>query len=67
MTSNHKRGVSTRIQNRFKHWSVEDCDCTHCKHYTGKGKPCPLEKCCISDIKKEAIRREADAQQATLF
>ena len=62
--SNHKRGSGTRIYNKFEHWSVADCDCTQCKHYAGKGKPCPLEKCCIADIKEEAIRRDADAHHA---
>ena len=57
--SNHKRGSGTRIYNKFEHWSVEDCACIHCQHYAGKGQPCPLDKCCIEDIKQEAIRREA--------
>ena len=64
--SNHKRGTSTRIYNKFEHWSVEDCDCTLCQHYPGKGKPCLLDKCCIEDIKQEAIRREAAANGETV-
>jgi len=62
--SNHKRGTATRIYNKFEHWSVADCDCTLCEHYETKGKLCRLEKCCIADIKEEAIRREAEANQA---
>ena len=61
MMSNHKRGSGKRIYNRFKHWSVDDCACERCINYAGKGKPCPLEKCCIEDIREEAIRREAEA------
>ena len=57
--SNHKRGSGTRIYNKFEHWSVADCECIHCQHYAGKGKPCPLEKCSIDDIRQEAQRREA--------
>ena len=57
--SNHKRGKGTRIYNKFEHWSVADCACEHCQHYAGKNKPCPLDKCCIEDIRQEAIRREA--------
>jgi len=53
-----KRGGGKHIHNRFKHWSVEDCDCKHCVNYAGKGKPCPLDTCCIADIRQEAIRRE---------
>jgi len=62
--SNHKRGSGTRIYNKFEHWDVEDCACVHCVNYAGKGKPCPLDKCCIEDIRQEAIRCEADASQA---
>ena len=54
----HKRGYK-RIYNRFKYWSVEDCACEKCVNYAGKGKPCPLDKCCIDDIRSEAIRRES--------
>jgi len=49
--SNHKRGTGTRIYNKFEHWKVADCDCTLCQHYAGKGNPCPLDECCIADIK----------------
>ena len=50
---------NTKIQNRFEYWSVEDCDCKHCVNFTKKSQPCPLDVCCIEDIKQEAIRREA--------
>jgi len=63
--SNHKRGTGPRIYNKFEHWSVEDCACETCINYAGKGKPCPLDKCCIADIKEEAIRREAAAKGET--
>ena len=64
MANNRKQGSNTRIYNKFEHWSVEDCDCKHCQHCAGKGKPCPHEKCSIAEIREEAIRREADAHQA---
>ena len=59
--SNYKRGTGKRIYDKFEHWTVEDCACEHCQHYAGKNKPCPLDKCCIADIKQEAMRREAAA------
>ena len=64
--SNHKRGTGTRIYNKFEHWSVENCACIHCVNYAGTGKPCPLDKCCIEDIKQEAIQREAAVTASTL-
>ena len=57
-----RRGSGKRIYNKFEHWSVEDCACVHCVNYAGKGKPCPLDKCCIEDIRQEAIRRETANQ-----
>jgi len=63
--SRYKRGTGTYIYNRFKYWSVEDCACENCVNYT-KDKPCPLNKCCIEDIKQEAIQREtANLQNCT--
>ena len=56
-----RRGSGKRIYNKFEHWSVEDCACIHCVNYTRKGKSCSLDKCCIEDIRQEAIRREAGA------
>jgi hypothetical protein len=52
---------SKRIVNRFEHWSVEDCSCEYCVHYTGKDGSCSLEVCCCADIREEAIRREQGA------
>jgi len=63
--SSHKHGSSTRIYNKFEHWSEEDCACIHCVNYPGKNNPCPLDKCCIADIKQEAVRREAAADGET--
>ena len=57
-------GSSTRIYNKFEHWSVEDCACMHCVNYVGEGLPCPLEVCCCADIKEEAIRRKQTANIA---
>lgn len=54
-----RRGSGKRIYNRFKHWSVKDCACIYCVNYTRKGQPCPLDKCCIEDIRQEAIQRES--------
>ena len=63
---NNNRKGSKRIHNKFKHWSVNDCDCKYCKHYAGKGKPCPLDECCVKDIKLEAKRRETVTEQQAL-
>jgi len=51
--------TSKRIYNKFVFWSVKDCSCEHCLHFHGKNKPCPLDTCCIKDIKQEAKRRES--------
>jgi len=51
--------TSKRIYNKFVFWSVKDCSCEHCLHFPGKNKPCPLDTCCIDDIKREARRRES--------
>jgi len=53
---------NTRIIDKFEHWSVADCDCSQCVHYAGKDNPCPLDVCCIADIKAEAIQREVEAE-----
>ena len=55
----YNRGSGKRIYSRFEHWSTEDCACIHCVNYAGRGKSCPLDKCCIEDIKQEAINRES--------
>jgi hypothetical protein len=52
---------NTRIYNRFEHWSVDDCRCEFCIHYRSKRQPCPLEVCCVEDIRQEALRREQAA------
>jgi len=54
------RSNNTRIINKFEFWSVADCACEFCINYT-KDQPCPLDVCCIEDIRQEAIRREAEA------
>jgi len=54
-----KRGSGTRIYNRFEHWRVEDCACMYCVNFINNKTPCPLKKCCVEDIRQEAIRREA--------
>jgi hypothetical protein len=54
-------GYNTRIYDRFEWWSVADCSCEHCVNYRGKKRPCPLEVCCVGDIRQEALRREEAA------
>ena len=51
------RSNNTRIINKFEFWSVADCACEFCINYT-KDQPCPLDVCCIENIRQEAIRRE---------
>ena len=53
---------NTRIYDRFEWWSVDDCRCEFCRWYRGKKRPCPLEVCCIDDVRQEALRREHAAQ-----
>ena len=57
------RSKNTRIINKFEFWSVADCDCSLCLHHAGKDQPCPLDVCCIEDIRQEAIRREQNATE----
>ena len=45
------------IYNKFPGYTLEDCDCTLCLHYAGRGNPCPLEVCCCEDEKQEAVER----------
>jgi hypothetical protein len=52
---------STRIYDRFEFCSVADCSCEFCVNFRGKSRPCPLEVCCIEDIRQEALRREQAA------
>jgi hypothetical protein len=54
-------GDNTRIYDRFEWWSVDDCSCEYCINYPGKNQPCPLETCCVEDIRKEALLREQAA------
>jgi hypothetical protein len=49
---------NTRIYNRFKGYTVKDCDCTYCLYYVQKSKSCSLEKCCCENERNEAIKRE---------
>ena len=54
-------GDYTRIYERFKWWSVADCSCEFCVHFRGKKRSCPLDVCCVEDIRQEAVRREQAA------
>ena len=54
-------GKYTRIYNRFKYWSIEDCRCEYCVNYPGKDEPCPLEVCCCAEERREAFLREYGA------
>ena len=47
-----------RIHDKFEFWSTADCDCSLCVNFAGNKKPCPLDVCCIEDIRQEALRRE---------
>jgi len=58
------RSKNTRIINKFEFWSVADCACEFCINYT-KDQSCPLDVCCIEDIRQEAIRREQAATSSS--
>ena len=53
-----------KVLNKFKGYTLADCDCKYCLYYGGKRKGkinCLAEKCvCEEEIKhaKEACRRE---------
>ena len=55
---------NTKIYNRFKGFTLEDCDCRYCLYYGGrrKGKVnCLADECvCAEEIRqaKESYRRE---------
>ena len=55
---------NTKIYNRFKGFTLEDCDCRYCLYYCGrrKGKVnCLVDECvCAEEIRqaKESHRRE---------
>ena len=51
---------NTRIYNRFKGYTVEDCSCIYCLHYVRANVPCPLETCCCEEERWEAIKRELE-------
>ena len=72
---------NTKIYNRFKGFTLEDCDCRYCLYYGGrrKGKVnCLADECvCAEEIRqaKESYRRERSfngsyreaSQSVTLF
>lgn len=43
---------NTKIYNRFKGYTLEDCSCKYCLYYSGKRKhKCLLDKCvCKEEI-----------------
>ena len=54
-------GDNTKIYDKFEYWTVADCVCKFCINHVKK-QPCPLEVCCIADIREEAARREQVAE-----
>ena len=57
-------GENTRIYNKFEYWSVKDCSCVYCLHYSRKDG-CKLPECCCADIRQEAMRRELARHKET--
>lgn len=55
----------TRIINRFKGYTVADCDCKLCLYYGGKKRGCKLDECCCADDKREAYEREGFVDTVT--
>lgn len=37
---------NTRIYNKFKGYSMEDCDCRYCSYAAKGGKECTIPVCC---------------------
>lgn len=56
-----KHKPTTRINNRFSGYTLEDCDCRYCLYYGGKHKQeiiCLVDACiCKAEI-ENACRRE---------
>ena len=53
--------MAKKILNRWKGYSVADCDCKYCLYYGGKrhGKvKCLADECVCKDELKAAARRE---------
>ena len=51
-------GQNTRIYNRFKGYSLKDCECQYCLYYGGKRKGCALPQCCCEEERLQALARE---------
>ena len=49
---------NVRMVDRFKGYTLADCECKYCLFYAGKGKPCPLDTCCCAKERAEAVLRE---------
>jgi hypothetical protein len=56
--SRHKDNNTTRIQNKWTGYYLEDCDCAVCPNQIerkGKKRGCKYDKCCFEDEKQDAI------------
>ncbi len=52
---------STRIYNKWRGYTLADCDCKYCVYYGGKRKGkiiCLTEQCICADEIREAAKRE---------
>lgn len=50
-----------RILNRWKGWTIADCDCKYCLYYGGKrhgNVKCLADECVCKEELKDAARRE---------
>lgn len=57
-------GKYTRIQNRFRGYTRDDCDCRYCLYYIGgRRKVCSLQKCCCEEERMEAARMERQKEK----
>jgi hypothetical protein len=55
---------NTRIYNRWRGYTVADCDCVYCRHWRGSKRGCALESCCCAAERLEARLRERRAPSA---
>ena len=51
-------GKNTRIYEKFRYYSLADCNCAFCLFYKGKRRGCSLEVCCCAEEKAAAVARE---------
>ena len=50
-----KQKTQTRIYNRFKAYTLADCDCSYCLYGNTRKKICSLKECACAKEKAQAF------------